>query len=314
MNRILVIRGGAIGDFILTLPAIKALRDANPNAHIEILGYQHIAALAENRLYAQPVRSIESAALARFFAKNSELPADLAKYFAEFDLIVSYLYDPDLIFEKNLRRSGARRIMHGPAKIGIGAHATHQLMQPIRELGLSVSDFAPKLFPSNEDRHRAGKFLKGSSTPIVAFHPGSGSEQKNWPIENWFELGNRLLANFPGSLIAVSGEADEPRMRQIESVWQNPRVRFAKNLPLTQLAALLGNTIFLGHDSGISHLAAAAGARCILLFGQTDPAVWAPLNEKVRILRAPNGDLRQLGVDLVYEALDHELMRIGINT
>jgi len=103
-------------------------------------------------------------------------------------------------------------------------------------------------------------------------------------------------------------------MRQIESVWQNPRVRFAKNLPLTQLAALLGNTIFLGHDSGISHLAAAAGARCILLFGQTDPAVWAPLNEKVRILRAPNGDLRQLGVDLVYEALDHELMRIGINT
>jgi len=171
-----VIRGGAIGDFILTLPAIKALRDANRDAHIEILGYQYIAALAENRLYAQRVRSIESAALARFFAKNSELPADLAKYFAEFDLIVSYLYDPDLIFEKNLRRSGARRIMHGPAKIGIGAHATNQLMQPIRELGLSVSDFAPKLFPSNEDRHRAEKFLKKSTTPIVAFHPGSGSE------------------------------------------------------------------------------------------------------------------------------------------
>ena len=49
MNRILVIRGGAIGDFILTLPALKALRDAYPHAQIEILGYKHIAALAENR-------------------------------------------------------------------------------------------------------------------------------------------------------------------------------------------------------------------------------------------------------------------------
>ncbi|MFL6598169.1 MAG: glycosyltransferase family 9 protein, partial [Chthoniobacterales bacterium] len=78
MNRILVIRGGAIGDFILTLPALKALRDARPQAHIEILGYKHIAALAENRFYAQAVYSIEYGPLARFFARNSELPAKLA--------------------------------------------------------------------------------------------------------------------------------------------------------------------------------------------------------------------------------------------
>jgi len=59
MNRILMIRGGAIGDFILTLPALKALREARLRAHIEILGYKHIAVLAENRFYAQAVRSIE---------------------------------------------------------------------------------------------------------------------------------------------------------------------------------------------------------------------------------------------------------------
>ena len=82
MNRILVIRGGAIGDFILTLPALKALRDARPQAHLEILGYKHIAVLAEERFYAQAVHSIECAPLARFFARNSELPAELADYFA----------------------------------------------------------------------------------------------------------------------------------------------------------------------------------------------------------------------------------------
>src|SRR5919198_701104 len=111
MNRILVIRGGAIGDFILTLPALKALRDARPQTHIEILGYKHIAVLAENRFYAQAVRSIEYGPLSRFFALKSELPAEMANYFASFDAIVSYLYDPDRIFETNLRRCGVQNLI-----------------------------------------------------------------------------------------------------------------------------------------------------------------------------------------------------------
>src|ERR1044071_10458447 len=110
MNRIFVIRGGAIGDFILTLPALKALREAWPHAHVEILGYKHIAALIENRFYAQAVRSIEYGPLSAFFAKNSKLAAELADYLASFDLIISYLYDPDRIFESNLRRCGVKKL------------------------------------------------------------------------------------------------------------------------------------------------------------------------------------------------------------
>ncbi len=314
MNRILTIRGGAIGDFILTLPALKALREAYPNADIEILGYKHIAVLAENRFYARRVRSIESALLSRFFAKGADLSSELGKYFAGFDLIISYLYDPDLIFETNLRRSGAQKIVRGPAKIKNSSPASRQLAQPIEELGLPISNFAPKLYPSNEDRHRAGGFLSGLKAPVVAFHPGSGSHEKNWPLQNWIELGNHFLRHFAGSLLIVSGEADEDQIGQLQSIWQNPTVRFAKHLPLPDLAAALENTIFVGHDSGISHLAAAAGANCILLFGATDPAVWAPLNENARVIRASDGDLRRLDVDPVRAALDQELMRIGIST
>jgi heptosyltransferase-3 len=314
LNRILVIRGGALGDFILTLPAIKALRDAYPNAHIEILGYKHIAALAENRFYAQGVQSIESAQLSRFFARDCDLPPELANYFAGFDLAVSYLYDPDSIFEDNLRRSGAKKIIRGPAKIDNGSHATRQLAQPIEELGFPLSDFAPKVFPSDEDRHRARGILAGLGVPIIAFHPGSGSDKKNWPLQNWIELGHHFLRNQSGSLLIVSGEADEARARKIESTWHNPRVRFAKSLPLPTLAAILEQTTFIGHDSGISHLAAAANAKSISLFGPTDPAVWAPLNENARVIRAPDKDLERLNVDLVRDALDQELMRIGIST
>src|SRR6266513_186963 len=138
MNRILVIRGGAIGDFILTLPALKALREAQPEAHIEILGYKHIAALAENRFFAQAVRSIEYGPLASFFAKDGELPSELANYFASFDLIISYLYDPDRIFENNLRRCGVKKLIRGPARIENSEHAARQLARPLEEIGIKV--------------------------------------------------------------------------------------------------------------------------------------------------------------------------------
>src|SRR6266704_465623 len=306
MNRILVIRGGAIGDFILTLPALKALRDARPQAHMEILGYEHIAVLAEERFYAQAVHSIEYGPLARFFARNSELPAEFADYFASFDLIVSYLYDPDRIFEINLRRCGVQNLICGAARIVENAgHAARQLGHPIQELGIKVVDFAERIFPSIEDREFAREFLASMPPPIIAIHPGSGSHEKNWPLENWiglFSPGSRF-ADLEG-LVVISGEAEEDQTDQLEREWKNRDVRFARNLPLPRLAAVLERSIFIGHDSGISHLAAAAGANCILLFGPTDPDVWAPRNDNVRILSAQSGKLRDLEIEPVKIAVE----------
>jgi heptosyltransferase-3 len=314
-QRILVIRGGAIGDFILTLPALKALREAHPDAHIEILGYKHIAVLAENRFYAQAVRSIEHGPLASFFARNSEIPPELAGYFASFDLIISYLYDPDRIFESNLHRCGVENLLCGPAKVvEKSRHAARQLARPIEELGIKVGDLTEKIFCSDEDRQFAQEFLRGSSQSIVAVHPGSGSKEKNWPVQNWIELfpsnGHFSAAKDESgrmgkqlSLVVVSGEAENAQTAQLEHEWKDGDVRFAKNLSLPHLAAVLEHTIFVGHDSGISHLAAAAAANCILLFGPTDPDVWAPRNENVRVLRAQNGRLNDLDVAQVRAAV-----------
>ena len=305
MKRILVIRGGAIGDFILTLPALKALRTARPHAHIEILGYKHIAVLAENRFYAQGTRSIEYGPLAKFFAVNSELPGELADYFASFDLIVSYLFDPDRIFEQNLRRCGVENLICGPARIlENGNHAARQLARPIEELGIEVVDLSERIFPSSPDREFAREFLGNPSPPIIAIHPGSGSPQKNWPLENWIAMFSQA-GHFADveRMVMISGEADEVQTKRLEREWRDRNVCFAKSLPLPQLAALLEQSIFIGHDSGISHLAAAAGANCILLFGPTDPKIWAPQNNNVRVLRAPSDRLIDLGVEAVEAAL-----------
>src|SRR4051812_2572470 len=155
MNRILVIRGGAIGDFVLTLPGIKLLRDNFPRAHLEILGYPHIAALAENRFYAQAIRSIEAGQLARFFARGSELPVELVDYFGSFDLIVSYLFDPDQIFEQNVRRCGAENFLACSPKASGTKHAARELAQPLERLGLFLTDAAAQLYPSAADREFA---------------------------------------------------------------------------------------------------------------------------------------------------------------
>ena len=296
MNRILVVRGGAIGDFILTLPALATLRRAHPRAEIHVLGYQHIAELVNKRGYADRVRSIEYGPLASFFARNSELPSELANYFAGFQLVVSYLYDPDLIFENNLRRCGAQEILRGPSRIEGDRHAALQLAQPLKNLGLHPDDLGARLYPSSDDREAARRFLDALPRPLVAIHPGSGSDKKNWPIEKWAEFGTRLLKaqNFSGSLIVVSGEADDRQVQRLRACWQTARVRFAANLPLPHLAAVLEQTVYFGHDSGISHLAAATGASCTLLFGPTNSDVWAPIGENVQVFRAPNGDLSRI--------------------
>jgi heptosyltransferase-3 len=301
MNRILVIRGGAIGDFILTLPSIKLFRDRFPRAHIEILGYTHITALAEKRFYADAIRSIEYGPLASFFAKGAALRAELTEYFGSFDLIVSYLFDPDGIFQDNLERCGIKMFIAGPVKLSGQEHATLQLARPLEQVGLHLEKTAARIYPAEMDREFAQNF-RGNSQPVIAFHPGSGSEKKNWPIEKWTKLGEHLFST-DHPVLVVAGEADEERLQLLEAAWSDKPVRFAKYLALPHLAALFETSVFIGHDSGVSHIAAAVGARSILLFGPTDPAVWAPTNENVTVLQAPDGDLRLLDVGRVIEAI-----------
>src|SRR5436190_23826753 len=92
--RILAIRGGAIGEFILTLPALRLLRETFAHCHLEVRGYEHIAALAAQggpapgQSYADAVRHIEAGPLAGFFARRGNLSDEWCDYFASFNQVV----------------------------------------------------------------------------------------------------------------------------------------------------------------------------------------------------------------------------------
>lgn len=300
--RILIIRGGAIGDFILTFPALALLREAFPAAHIEIIGYRHIVALAEGRYYADGSRSIEYGPLAGFFARNGTLDEGLRDYFGGFQQVVSYLFDPDGIFETNLARAGVKHFVNAHVKIDDTAHASQQLARPLQQLALYLESAASVFHPTAEDRAAADRLLPDNDGSFVAIHPGSGSPRKNWPAERWRELIEHLLLK-KQRVFMVGGEADGKPLTDLESAFTG-RVQIIRDLPLPHLGALLGKSrIFIGHDSGISHLAAAAGAPCLLLFGPTDSSVWAPLNKGVRIVESPSGDLAKLPVETVIREL-----------
>lgn len=301
--RILVIRGGAIGDFVLTLPAIRLLRENFPAARIEVLGYKHIVTLAQRTGFADAVRSIEYARLAGFFAPGSELDSELVEYFAGFQQIISYLYDPDRFFEGNLRRCGVKNLLVGPGKLDDSEHAAWQLARPLQELALYAEKRGAQLEINAEDREIARQLLAETARPIVAIHPGSGSERKNWPVQNWIAIAMRIVERSEfGSILLIGGEADHANLRSLREALPPERLVMADSLPLWELAAVLAECeAFLGHDSGVSHIAGAAGARALLLFGPTDPAVWAPVNPGVEVITAPGGEMTALPVGVVWE-------------
>jgi heptosyltransferase-2 len=297
-GKILIIRGGAIGDFILTIPAIAAIRRQFPDAHLEVLGYPHIIQLAQAGGLVNRVQSIEARALAGFFARHGSLEPDLADYFSEFDIILSYLYDPDDIFRTNIGRCSTAQFIVGPYRPNEREtrHATKVYLQPLERLAIFDADHLPRLkigAPAN----------KQDAVSTVALHPGSGSEKKNWPEEKWADLLQHLVSSTDFHLLLVGGEAEGERLQRLAAALPPKRTRVAQSLPLAELARLLQEcNVFVGHDSGISHLAAAVGLPGVVLWGNSVEAVWRPPHEEIVVLKNPGG-IRMISVDEVMARL-----------
>ncbi len=305
-GRILVIRGGAIGDFILTLPALTALRRQFPCAHLEVLGYPHIAQLALAGGLVDRLQAIEARALAGFFADGGTLPAEMGEYFSEFDIILSYLYDPDGVFRANVARVSPAQFIVGPHRPDeqVGEHASRVFLWPLERLAIFEADPVPRLsLPTTG--------TAAVVDTVLAAHPGSGSERKNWPEMKWREFLRQFLADPSHGVLLVGGEAEGDRLERLTPDLPAGRCIVARNLPLAELAArLTACRAFLGHDSGITHLAAALGLPCVTLWADTREDIWRPQGDQVRVLRERLG-VKALAVDRVRREVAQALGEAG---
>jgi ADP-heptose:LPS heptosyltransferase len=145
---------------------------------------------------------------------------------------------------------------------------------------------AEEISQAQQFLHQQGVDLKNKNNPLIAVHPGSGSKAKNWPLENYVSLVQSLYQRCRGTVLVVEGPAERNMIDNMSEVLDGITFIALQCLPLPLLAAVLSQcSLFIGNDSGITHLAAALGLPTIALFGPTDPYVWGPRGKKVFIAR-----------------------------
>lgn len=314
--RILVIRPGALGDVLLTLPALQALSAAFPQAFIELMGNLAVLQWLPGRSVVQRVSSFDRADLAPLFQPAAVPGEALRSYLDSFDLILSYATAPDHAFARNLARVTRNRVLlHDPRPPDRHLHMSIYLQQVLAERGVVPDPGYPVLHLMAADQQDAGCWLEAhrlaprppagrtGDAPLVAIHPGSGSPAKNWPAARFAALASHLQRERGARLLLISGPADEaavhtmrqhmnalqptPSQGMSAALQQEQDPILLHDLPLPLLAAILSRCqLYVGNDSGVSHLAAAVGVPTVAIFGPTDPHVWAPRGPAVRIVRA----------------------------
>jgi heptosyltransferase-3 len=277
----LVYHAGALGDFITTLPAMAAWRRLHEGERILLLGKPAYAALAPSVF--DEVLDVESAPCAPLFSAETGTPALLAERLSHAASALLFAHDSSPLMER-LASCGVRSILR---------------QDPFPSTPVPIVDYHLSLFSelafTNEERvpriDTAG-LVQPRARTAVAIHPGSGSSRKNWPLARFTEVARSLESE--GEEVAwIVGPAEaEIALPSDARAW--------RDLNLHALAASLARCrLYIGNDSGVTHLAAACGCPTIVLFGATDPRVWLPRGRAVRAIISPDARYDEISIERV---------------
>ena len=295
----LIIHQGALGDFILALPSLKVLRTAFPQARLTIMGYPRILELVEKRYYADEIVSVDQKGMASFYVRGGELDPSLSQFFSSMDLIVIFGKDGEGSVSKNLKRVCGGRILHIHPfpPWNEKTHMTDHLLRELRRHHFVVNGENPQLYLTDGDRrwgvnfcHKKG-LTEEEKRNAVLLHPGSGSKRKVWPLERFVDLVRYLGTRLDSRLLIVLGPAEgEEIQKAFEKMEWDLGLKaplLVRDLSLLGLASVMeGCRLYVGNDSGITHMATALGLPTVAIFGPTDPMIWSPRGENVVVVRS----------------------------
>jgi heptosyltransferase-3 len=255
------------------------------------------ALLGEGPADAPRLLSWDRADMAALLTPGGVESGRLADELSGFDAAVAYTRNRDLV--RNLGRRIPRVVAHDPWPPAEAGHASQWLARPLAALGLDVTaELPPPCSASPEEAGAAAALASELGPAFIAVHPGSGSQEKNWPAARFASLVRALAVGAPWLL--VEGPADAAAVAPLTAV---PGGLGAHGLPIRALGALLAQArLYVGNDSGVSHLAAAWGSPTLVLFGPTAPAVWAPQGERVVVVRSPTRGMSDIALDEVLDA------------
>ncbi len=294
-RHIVVVHMGAVGDTVLALPLAGALRATWPGARLTWLAQPQRATLVRYAGLAEAVADLETDGLWRWSAGEPP-PGAPPEPLASADLVV------DLLSGGRLAEALAAEVVTVdpmPPEDWTESAATWLLEAAGRALPLAPVAPEPVVPVAAPAAPVDG--------PFVAIHPGSGSPRKNWPRERFAELAHTLRVARGLRVLWLVGPAELER-GLVPPAAEGDAV--LAEAPLPEVAqALAAAMLYVGNDSGLTHLAAAVrgpGGRrtpVVALVGPTDPRVWAPRGPHVRIVRAPKGRMDGLTLPAARAAL-----------
>jgi len=291
VKSILIVHQGAIGDFILSLPALEAIHRFCSQARFIFLGHPSILETIHSRPYFHGVLNCSDKRWAPLYSSQGKLATRAFDSLPTVDSIFAFCRPSSQKLVENLARiyeKPSYRIDPFPEP-GMGLHISEYQCRQLEELGIpALPCLAPVIAPSEEDFLEARRFVQQNVAPgrkLILIHPGSGGKRKLWSVAGWLHVILRISGNNKIKISLIEGPADRFIVQQLCAEVGSLTLLLLNNWRLGKLAALIKySSLYLGNDSGITHLAAACNTPTIALFGPTDSRIWGPKGSEVKIV------------------------------
>jgi ADP-heptose:LPS heptosyltransferase len=321
-RNILVIDFGQLGDVVMSLPALRAIRDKFPRARITVAVGKPCADLIELSRCADGTLAVDRVALRDGFKPLSvlrllQLVRDVRR--RQFDFVI----DLHSLSETNLLGflSGAPRRLYSrrPRSLDFlanfkprppfeadhrGRHLVDRYLDVLTPLELHNAPAVPRLATRAVDDQKIERILKkakaDTGAPLVGLFPGAGHPSRCWPLERFAELADFLMRNQGACVLVFCGPEERPLLPAMRTLFPKATV-ILDRLSIPELAAAQARlTVFVSNDTGPMHVAAAVGSPIVLLLDKRAPDSYLPRASQRRVIYS--NTIPNISVEEVYSA------------
>lgn len=301
-ERILIVRMSAMGDVIQTTPLPRALKAALPDANVTWVSQTPFASLLEHNPHIDatitvPHRRFRAVDLLRAWwqIKRSEFTVTIDPQGLLKSAGVTWMSDAPLRIGKEEAREVADFAYNEiiPERWD-QTYVSQRYLELCEPLGASRGDYVPEIFLVEEDFLPAYELfsLEGLNgpRPVIALAPFAAEARKEWPAEYWVQLGDMLAEQFDARIIIPGSAKERERAEALSAAMKRPALVFAGKTNMREAAAFLSKMdLFVGGESGLTHMAFAVGTPQVCIVGPT-PLRNGPKAPRARTVYAPGID------------------------
>ncbi|NOY77689.1 MAG: glycosyltransferase family 9 protein [Calditrichaeota bacterium] len=332
IHKILVIRQhDQLGDFLLSTPVLRALRDRFPQAEISLLVRSYQEPVARNNRNLNDILVFQEVG---YRWRPKSLWSFLRKLRSGFDLVVvlntvSHSNTSDVLAwltgaryilgSSHLRFPGTSRNFFYNLEVPYqddGKHQSVKNLEIVSYLNVSTTNFREEITLLPEEQAWARRYLKKLKftfdRPILGIHPGAGKIENRWPVEKFAETAERFGRKHGAQIAIFHGPSEKALADRLLKEVTVP-AKIISDLTLREFAAVISQAdLFLGNDTGTTHVAAAVGTPLVVIFGPTDPNQWKPWGAEFVAIRGIDERCESVSVEDVVTAGEQLLLKKGI--